>query len=169
MILPVSRPKGVSEVDSQPIEYAWDDLTQRQRYVTEGTMLAAVCSSQQVAILPLDDEQLQWIAEGTKVRLHCPGRAPKVMQCSVSQIGDLTEATATWRLINMQATNSAVPDHSRPSGVSPNAARAARISLPEGEEFPAGATIEAAFVAPSQTIASIGYRWLQNNLRWLAD
>ncbi len=169
MILPAARPAGVSEVDTQSIVYDWDDLTQRQRFVEAGAMLAAVCSSQQVAVMPLDDEQLQWIAEGTPVRLYCPGSGPEVIQCSVSKIGDLTEDTGTWRLINLQAAESSSTDQNRPSGTSPTAARVARIYLPDGKELPVGATIEAAFVAPTQTVASIGYRWLQKNLRWLAD
>jgi putative peptide zinc metalloprotease protein len=172
IVMPVNLPASAVEQESQLITHSWDDGTQLQRHVRAGTMLAAVCSTQHTAVLPLDDEQLEWISAGIPVRVRCMGRSDTVHTCKVTAIVRLSEATASWRLIHATgqtgASNGAAAS-ALPAAATTNAAYAALVQLPEGPPLPLGSTVEGSFVAPNQTLVRLGTRWLRRNLRWLAD
>jgi hypothetical protein len=119
-----------------------------------------------VAVIPLNDSQQEWVFSGTEVRLRCAERPAEVHTCKVDKIVPLEEVSAARRLMNVDLTDAS-------SSVSNSGAgqklSAAYVSLPEGVFGSVGAKIEGVFVAPSQTIGSLCHRWLQQNLRWLAD
>ncbi len=171
MVLSASPNTGPGEQELTLIAHHWDDATQEKRYVAKDTLLATVCSPDQVAVLPLNDEQLEWVVAGTEVRLRCADRMDKVYSCQVNSVIPLREVSATWRLINTHlsgASDSGESDATAGKGAA-KAAYAACVNLPEGVSSPVRVAVDATFVAPAQTLASIGYRWLQKNLRWLAD
>ena len=146
----------------------WDHPTQRGRFVPTATMLAAVCDERSMAVVPLTDQQLEWIAAGTEARVRCLSRPGEVFYCRVLDIVNLHDAVPTQRLLNTDLTQSATSASAHNS--SHRAANAAaRIELPEEIHFASGVRIDAVFVAPSKTLAQLVARWLQQNLRWLSD
>jgi len=172
LVMPAAQTTGPWSVTTETLRQAWDQPTQNGRYVPAGTMLAAVCDDRWMAIIPLNDQQLEWIAEGTEVRVRCEHRPSEVHVCEVLDIVNLHDTAPAARLLNSDLTQAS---GGSPEGTAANsngstaANSAARIRLPAGIQVPSGGRVEAAFIAPSQTVASLGNRWLQQNLRWLSD
>ena len=170
LVMPVSPPTGPWSLESAALKSNWDSPTQTGRLISTGTMLATICGSQMVAIIPLNDSQLEWIASGTEVRVRCAERAAKVYTCKVDKVVPLEDVSATWRLMKgalaEAGANTSSVSTDRKNGA---AVYAAQVRLPEELVSSVGAKVDGVFVIPSQTIASLGYRWLQQNLRWLAD
>lgn len=169
LIMPATTNRPSShEADS--LKYTWDSETQSGRLIPQGTMLAAICGSQLVAVIPLSDSQLEWIASGVEVRLKCAECADKVYTCKVDKVVSMEDASATWRLMHIDIAESASSSSVTPAGQKSGAAiYAAQIRLPEDVSASFGARIDGVFIAPPQTLGSLCYRWLQQNLRWLAD
>lgn len=170
LVMLATPPTGPWSLESVSQTNTWDSATQTGRLISTGTMLATICGSEMVAIIPLNDSQLEWIASGVEVRLRCAEHAAKVYTCKVDKVVPLEDVHATWRLMNGDLTETAANS----SGLETNrkkgaAVYAAQVRLPEAVVGAVGARVDGVFVAPSQTVASLGYRWLQQNLRWLAD
>ncbi|MDX1926537.1 MAG: M50 family metallopeptidase, partial [Pirellulaceae bacterium] len=175
LAMPAPPPAGPWSLAADALQYNWDSATQAGRLIPKGTMLGAVCGSQMVAVIPLSDAQLEWVFSGTEIRLRCVERPSEVYRCKVDQVVPLQDANAAWRLMNGDMTEGSTPAAN--AGASNTgqvqakaaAAYAAQLVLPPGVEFSVGAKVDGVFIAPSQTLGSIGYRWLKQNLRWLAD
>jgi hypothetical protein len=168
--MPATPPTGQWNLEAGSLKYNWDNPTQSGRLIPSGAMLATVCSLQMTAFIPLNDSQLEWIASGTEVRLRCVERSAKVYACKVDKVVPLQDVSATWRLMNGELTEVAANNSSTAIGRnSGSAVYAAQIRLPAGVRGSVGARIDGVFVAPAQTVASLICRWLQQNLRWLAD
>ena len=168
LVMPATASTGPWSDSPEAIACSWSDSTQRGRFVPTGTMLAAVCDDESMAVIPLSDEQLEWIAAGTEVRVRCLNRPDEVHVCHVLDIVNLHDSTPTLRLLNSDATQSAAASAQQAANAQ-SANAAARVRLPEGVRFAIGAKVDGVFIAPSKTIAELGWRWLQQNLRWLAD
>lgn len=167
--MPATPPTGPWSVETDSLQRYWADPTQAGRLIQKGTMLATVCSPQRVAVIPLSDSQQEWVASGTEVRLRCVERGNIVYTCKVGDVVALEDVDATWTLMNSDH-GQIVPVSSRPSkGRKHGAAQAALIPLPSEVVGTVGARVEGVFIAPSQTVASLCNRWLQQNIRWLAD
>ncbi len=170
LVMPASQPKSSETVKTDVVQCSWGSKTQVGRLVPSGTLLATVCGTEMTAIVPLNDSQLEWIASGSEVRLRCAERLGTVYKCKVRSVIPLEEVNATWRLMNGDLTESAANSAVNNSGRKNSAAvYAAQIQLPPAAMGSVGAKVDAVFVAPSQTVASLAYRWLKQNLRWLAD
>lgn len=165
-IMPASRIQG-PDADATVVRGTWEETTQLGRYVPQGTMLAAVCSDSHMAIVPLRDQQLEWVAHGTRVRVCCASSPSEVFTSQVQSIVQLREMDAIWRLNHesLAATNSGTSSTTEDI----EAAYAALVPVPDDMAAVVGTSVQAAFVAPSQTLANLGQRWLKHNLRWLAD
>ena len=172
LVMPAAQTTGPWSSGAEPLRSAWDQPTQVGRYVPAGTMLAAVCDDRFMAIIPLNDQQLEWIAEGTEVRVRCAHRPNEVHVCEVLDIVNLHDTAPAARLLNsevLQGTSGTQGGSGSQASTCSTANAAARIRLPKGLEVPSGGSVDASFVAPSQTVASLANRWLQQNLRWLSD
>ena len=172
LVMPAAQTTGPWSSGAETLRSAWDQSTQLGRYVPAGTMLAAVCDDRLMAIIPLNDQQLEWIAEGTEVRVRCASRPNEVHVCEVLDIVNLHDTAPAARLLNseiLQGTAGSQGGSGSQASNRSTANAAARIRLPTELEVPTGGSVDAAFVAPSQTVASLANRWLQQNLRWLSD
>jgi putative peptide zinc metalloprotease protein len=165
------------DIDNRPVgrePALWLSADQVGRYVPTGTMLAAVCSPQQIAVLPLDDEQLQEISCGTPVRVHIPAAGSAVLACRVSAVVRLEQLDSVARLIaeaNEREQGSGA-DKPAPAGSAlhagangTSAGYAAIVPLPTAAYV--NAEVHAAFTVPSKTLATRGAQWARANLRWL--
>jgi len=170
MVMPATPPTGPWSLTADSLQYSWDNPMQDGRLIPKGTMLATICGSQMMAIIPLNDSQLEWVFSGTEVRLRCIERAAEVHRCKVDKVVALEDVSAAWRLMNGDLAD-AVPIRSSSSMGRKHgaAAYAAQVVLPMDVVGSVGARIDGVFIAPSQTVGSLCYRWLQQNLRWLAD
>ena len=170
LVMPATPPTGQWNLETGSLKYNWDSPTQSGRLIPSGAMLATICSSQMTAIIPLSDSQLEWIASGTEVRLRCVERTAEVYTCKVDKVVPLEDVSATWRLMNGELTEVAANSSSASIGRNGGSAvYAAQIRLPAVVRGSVGARIDGVLVAPSQTVTSLFCRWLQQNLRWLAD
>ncbi len=149
------------QLAGQPVDCStygtWSDPTVIGRSIRTGTMLAAVCSDDYLAVIPLTDNQLEWVKEGGEVRLHVCGQQ-MCLRGHIQSIIPLREDAANLRLLQ--------PDL---EGQPAEHAYAAVVPLPPSGSYQLGESVEAVFIAPSQTLITLGRRWLQRNLRWLAD
>ncbi len=168
MMMPAAPTTGPWSESTDFVSYQWNSSTQQGRYIPSGTMLAAVCDDQFMAIIPLNDKQLEWIAAGTEVRVRCLNRPNEVHTCNVLDIVNLSDSAPAMRLLHSDLSESA-PDLPSVDSNKSVANAAARIRLPPGVRFISGSRIDGVFVAPPKTIATLAARWLQQNLRWLSD
>lgn len=142
------------------------------RVVAQGTMLGAVCSREQIVVLPLDDRQLQAISVGTQVRLQIQASGPDVSTGQVRSIVRLAHLDSIDRLA-AEYEQTAMPVEGASalaSGASKNkGAYAAIVQLPPGPSVPMHASARGVFVVASQTLAAHAFTWARRNLRWLVD
>jgi hypothetical protein len=109
------------------------------------------------------------------VRLRCVERAAEVYTCKVDKVVALEDVSATWRLMKGDLADvTSIASSSSASNSSNGLKRgtavyAAQVILPPGVFGSVGAKIDGVFIAPPQTVGSLCYRWMQQNLRWLAD
>jgi putative peptide zinc metalloprotease protein len=175
VVMPATPATGLSSLEVDSLQCYWSDPTQVGRLIPKGTMLGAICGSEMVAVIPLNDAQLEWVSCGTEVRLRCSERVSEVYKCKVDNVVALEEASAAWRLMKgdragTSTNTSELGSLSSGGGHKPPAAAyAAQVVFPTGVQFSVGGEVEGVFIAPSQTLGAICYRWLQQNLRWLAD
>ncbi len=136
---------------------SWSDPRALGRSIRTGTMLAAVCSDDYLAIIPLSDSQMEWVKEGGEVRLHLRSQQ-LCLHGQIQSIISLREDAASLRLLQPEQ-----------EGHPAEHAYAAVVTLPPSNSYQLGSSVEAVFIAPSQTLVTLGRRWLQGNLRWLVD
>lgn len=166
LLMPVNAAGATGDLQTGSINSTWGSPEQLGRRVSAGTMLAAVCDSRMTAILPLSDQQLEWIAAGTEVRLRCAESGSTVYTARVQSIVQLKDATAAWRLIHSEA---GLASAKAPSQIEEERVYAALVALPEGVQPTTGCRVDGVFVVPSQTLFALAGRWMQQNFRWLAD
>lgn len=164
VVMPAESTKSGDGKELNTLVNRWDAPDVLGRLIREGTMLAAICSQESLAVIPLNDAQLQWISTGTEVRLIGACQPEYVTRSQVKHIVKLQEIAATWRLLNESNK-----DETLPQTQSTNAAYAAIIELPNHVKLLPGSEIQAAFVVPSQTLSNLAYDWAIHNLRWLVD
>jgi putative peptide zinc metalloprotease protein len=177
--LPASR---LLDIDNRPVDHEpklWLDPQHIGRQVPTGAMLGAVCSHGQIAVLPLDDQQLQAISAGTPVRLHIPATGSEVIACQVAAIVRLEQLDSVARLIaeanerenGSSGENASAADSAMPGSARVSAGYAAIVSLPEGalkgQPTYVNAQVAATFRVPPKTLAARGADWARANLRWL--
>ncbi len=170
LLMPVNAGGATSDLQTDALNPTWGSPEQLGRRVTVGTMLAAVCDSRMTAILPLSDEQLEWIAAGTEVRVRCSESGSAVYRAEVKSIVPLKDATAAWRIVHSDSGAAAGSANSK-SQVHRQEERvyAALVELPGEAQATTGCRVDAVFIVPSQTLLDLGTRWMKQNFRWLAD
>ncbi len=169
-LISLPAPK-LHDVNGRNVTHAaqlWLDPDQCGRLVPAGTMLAAVCSRQLLAVIPLQDLQLRDIHEGTAVRLFVPSHSSRVWDAQVQAIVRLDELDATARLI---ATQTADGLQNVPPQATPEKSRtgyAAVIELPF-QDASINCDVQASFTVTPKTLAARASDWAHSNLRWLID
>ncbi len=170
VVMPATSPTGPWSLTADSLQYNFDNTTQVGRTIPKGTMLATICGIQMVAFIPLNDSQLEWVFSGTEVRLSCAERPSEVHKCKVDKVVALDDVSAAWRLMKGEFPGAGQEvTHSSLGQMRGAEAYAAQVVLPDGLSSAVGAKADAVFIAPSQTVGSLCYRWLRQNLRWLAD
>lgn len=167
-LISLAAPK-LHDVDGRTIEPApqlWLDTDQCGRVVSQGTMLAAVCSRQQLAIVPLSDAQLRDVCEGTAVRFYLPSHSDRVWQGLVRSIVKLEQLDSLARLVVATATQADATGNPLSSAEGNRAGYAAVIDMPM-QDASIGCEVKAVFTVPAKTLASRTNDWLHSNLRWL--
>ncbi len=143
----------------------WCEASQSGRWVASGSLLASVCSDSSQAVIPLSDEQLANIACGTRVHLRISHPQRVLRDCRVLSVVQIDELSSPWQRAAMAPLQAAGPL----AGSPPAARFAALVDLPADVTSLPGANVDAVFVAPPTTLFRWAQRWLQGNLRWLAD
>ncbi len=100
LLMPAKAAETMPTPQADSLKLTWGSPEQLGRHVAAGTMLAAVVDSRMTAILPLNDEQLEWVAAGTEVRLRCVESGSSVYTTKVKNIVQLKDVTAAWRLVH---------------------------------------------------------------------
>ena len=178
MSLPATK---LLDIDSRPIAdkaQLWLDEKQVGRYVPAGAMLGAVCSEEQLAVLPLDDQQLHCVCAGTPVKIYVPAQGTEVWSTKVSAVVRLEQLDSAARLLaetGEQQGTSATAAQSPTASLAAatvagraSAGYAAVVQLPEGGAH-VNAQVKAAFVVPSKTLAHRAVDWISLNGRWLSQ
>ncbi|MCC6508240.1 MAG: hypothetical protein IT423_03980 [Pirellulaceae bacterium] len=148
-----------------PAPVLWLDPDQVGRIVPAGTMVAAVCSHEQIAVVPVHDHQLRDIAVGTPVRLLLPSKGDAIWSSHVRSIVRLEQIDSIARLIaEADPDNTASP--AQTTATQASAGYAAIVPLPLHESH-LNAEVRAVFTVPAKTIASRAIDWSRHNLRWL--
>ncbi len=160
---PASEPTGplakeVSSSVTSTMQYNWCDPSQIGRTVRQGTLLAAICGSGNQAVVILDKSQLAEIIVGSHTRLQLTQQPDTIVQGTVSSIVELSQRDSMWR----PKTN-----HYEVAGQSSD--YAAIIELPPTATSIPGGKVEAVFIGPATSLAVHMRRWLQSNLKQLAD
>ncbi len=159
----------LQDIDGHTIEPApalWLDKDQLGRTIPQGTMLAAICSREQLAIVPLQDSQLRDICAGTKVRFFLPSHSDRVWQGTVDKIVRLEQVDSLARLIASHAAHSDNGEAHNVTTQQDRAGYAAVIALPM-QDASIGSQVQAVFTVPARTLASRASDWAHTNLRWL--
>lgn len=143
----------------------WCEPQQVGRYMSAGTLLACVCSSQSIAVIPLNEQQLSHVAVGTPVRLRLPHARRQLVSGSVRSVVQIDQLASPWQAAAMSAISQvAVTDHAHQ-----HARFAAVIELPDDVAGIPGGTVDAVFISEAVTLFGIAQRWLASNLRLIAD
>lgn len=167
-LISLPAPK-LHDIDGHAVQSApqlWLDVDQYGRVVPQGTMLAAIHSRYQLAVVPLDDAQLRDIAAGTKVRFNLPSHSDRVWDGIVQSIVRLEQLDSLARLVSAKASTVDANGNQVAGAVGPSAGYAAVIELPM-QDACIGAEVRAVFSVPARTLASRINDWLHSNVRWL--
>jgi putative peptide zinc metalloprotease protein len=143
----------------------WCAPQQVGRAVATGALLASVCSDSTIAVIPLTEDQLSRVAVGTPVRLRIAHHQRVLHDCRVRSVVRIDELSSPWQAAALVSLQQASSPHGQHSAVR----FAAVIEVPDEVGDLPGATVDAVFVGPSTTLFAIVSRWLQSNLRLLAD
>ncbi len=156
------------DIDGQAVSAPplWLDVDQCGRVIPQGTMLAAVCSRQQLAVIPLQDSQLHDIGEGTSVRFHLPSHSDRVWEGKVQAVVRLEQLDSPARLAAAQAAQSDANGLQLAAKEKDRAGYAAVIELPM-QDACINAEVRVVFTVSPKTLASRANDWAHNNLRWL--
>ncbi len=153
----------------------WFEPSQVGRTVPGGAMLGAVCSSQQIAVIPLEDDQLRTITTGTPVKVSTAACSSEVHSTVVSsivrteQVDTIARLLAEAHTLSQSSTTSPLSltgstgDPRRPGST---AGYAAIVQVPADWKL-ISAEVRASFTVPPQTLAQRMSTWAQHNLRWL--
>ncbi len=144
----------------------WLDRDQCGRIVPQGTMVAAICSRQQLAVIPLSDSQLSQVAQGTSVRFYIPSHSDRVWTGNVHAVVKLNQLDTLARLLSASAPQSETDSQAFGQAKKNDAVYAAIVELPM-QDAAMGAEVRAVFTAPAKTLATRGNDWAHKNLRWL--
>ena len=161
----------VHDIDGNKIVSApllWLDTDQYGRVVPQGTMVAAVCSRDQLAVIPLQDAQLRDIGEGTAVRFYVPSHSDRVWDGRVEYIVRLEQLNSLARLAAAQAAQTDASGIELSAKAKDRAGYAAVIMLPM-QDACINSEVYAVFTVPAKTLAARANDWVHNNLRWLID
>lgn len=156
---------GATQEFDGSLPTSWCASQQAGRLIPAGCMLASVCSAASLAVVPLTEGQLASVSAGTEVRLRIAHQQRVLRNCRVQSVVQIDELSSPWQAAALAALQNA--DLQR--GNSKVMRFAAVIQLPDEVGHLPGATVDAVFVAPSTTLYAIVRRWLQGNLRLLAD
>jgi hypothetical protein len=130
-------------------------------------MLGAVCSHEQVAVIPLRDAQLQDISVGTATRLHLPALGDEIWSSQVTAIVRLDQLDSVTRLMaESDDLSHSAQTKSSSTKLPADAGYAAIVPLP-CQAADVNAEIRAVFTVQSKTVAQRTRTWLRANLRWL--
>lgn len=163
-LVAMAAPQSDASGDSaQPS--TWCDARQVGRFVAEGNLLASVCSDDHLAVIPLDEEQLDTIAAGTAVRLRIAEQNLVLVDQIVESVVSIDELTSPWQAAALASMDERLKLASPTSG----SQFAAVVKLPTGIGGLPGSTVDAVFVGDACTVAQYAVRWLRSNLRLLAD
>ncbi|MEO8270008.1 MAG: hypothetical protein ABI557_09815, partial [Aureliella sp.] len=143
----------------------WCASQQTGRTIAAGWLLASVCSTSAIAVIPLTEDQLSGVAAGTVVRLRIAHQQRILRDCRVRSVVQIDELSSPWQAAALDALQQASLQRSNRATVR----FAAVIEVPDDVGNLPGATVDAAFVAPSTTLFAMAKKWLQSNLRLLAD
>lgn len=160
---PASQPTGPwSQAMHQPAHALtpidWFSANQLGRTVPQGTLLAAVCSDEQRAVVVLDKEQLGEVTVGTAARVRLSQQPQDVFSGQVSAIVELNQRDSMWR-----------PVEQTPGLKDSSSTYAALIELPPTANSLPGGSVDVVFIGKSATLVTYLRRWGQVNLKQLAD
>lgn len=178
MSLPAPRPKDIDnriESNGSPL---WLDPQAIGRYVSAGAMLGAVCSPEQIVVVPLNDDQLKSITLGTAARIALPVASRSVLSSRVSAIVRLEQIDTVTRLLSEMETDwatSASHDSHKDEQAKMSAGYAALLPLAQNpqldkagvESLRVNARAEVAFIIKPTTLSDRLGGWLRRNLRWM--
>lgn len=143
----------------------WCDAAQVGRFVPQGCLLACVCSQQNIAVIPLTEQQLSIVAAGTLVRLRIADQSLLLKDCQVKSVVQIDELASPWQAAALAAINNS----KSPFTSTASARFAAVIELPSEVAGLPGSTVDAVFVGRPTTLAKLALQWMQANLRLFAD
>ena len=169
-LISLPAPK-LQDIDGHELVMApqlWLDRDQRGRQVPQGTMLAAVCSRELLAVVPLQDDQLRDVSAGTAVRFYLPGHSHRIWDGRVQSIVRLEQIDPLARLVAASTAHSDVNGLPAPAEPKDRAGYAAVIELPM-QDACINSQVRVAFIVPPQTLATRGNDWAHRNLRWLVN
>ncbi len=126
-----------------------------------------MCGQEQIAIVPLADEQLADVNVGTRVRLLFPSEDDRMIHAEVAEIVQLNQIDSINRLLEKAVPQSETTASTTETDSS-RAAYAAVVHLPPGNHQ-INASAQAVFDAPARTLATRLNAWAHQNLRWLVD
>jgi len=173
-LISLPAPKIV-DVDQHPIAHAsglWLEPAQVGRVVPKGTMLGAICSDEQMVVMPLDDRQLQAISAGTEVRLQLTALGPDVLVTQVHSIVRLAQIDSIDRLAAEHQHLATSPAEETTSAANASKHRGGYAAIVHLPGKPAGmmhGESRGVFVVASKTLAEHLVEWSRRNLRWLVD
>lgn len=163
-----------TDIDGRPVEQQsqlWLEQSQVGRCVQAGAMLGAVCSQEQIAVLPLDDQQLHSVAAGRRVKLRIPALGDQIWTSRVAAVVRLEQLDSVSRLIaeaNQLRDPAGAASGPQPAASSTSAGYAAIVELPQVGAL-ASAEVRAAVTVESKTLGKQASDWLRANIRWLVQ
>ncbi|HBE70667.1 MAG TPA: hypothetical protein DDW52_21185 [Planctomycetaceae bacterium] len=144
-------------------EEVWTQPRQLGRTVSRGELLATICSRGNIAVVPLSDEQLADVAEGTRCKIHAPNESASVTTARVTRVVEL----------NTQLGRTGVTGASLPkqySGADSNLRYAAIVKLPSASDaWPIESPIQVVFHTQSVSLFDLARNLLRRHLRFLAS
>jgi hypothetical protein len=151
-----------------PLKATWCEPQQQGRHLQAGTLLAIVGRDSMLAVLPLQESQLAFIAAGTPVRLRMPFSREVLTSGTVKTVVQLDTLSFPDNPWHERSPSQNWSIHGRsPAGV--DARFAAVVEIPSEIRLPPGVTVDAVFFSQATTVATQVYGWLQANLRLIAD
>ncbi len=143
----------------------WCDAKQIGRFIPQGSLLASICSDQNIAVIPLTEQQLSSVAAGTPVRLRIADQSLVLKDCQVKSVVQIDELASPWQ---SAALASITASQSQFTTVA-TSRFAAVVDLPSDVAGLPGSTVDAVFVGSPTTLATLAVRWMHANLRLFAD
>lgn len=150
---------------AEPESATWCDARQLGRFVPQGSLLASICSHQNIAVIPLTEQQLSNVAAGTSVRLRIADQNLLLKNCQVKSVVQIEELASPWQAAALAAIN----DSQNAFSSTASTRFAAVVELPGNVAGLPGGTVDAVFVGKPTTLAKLALHWMYANLRLFAD